>query len=431
MAGSPSNAAQLRRQLRRLQLLIQATEHLNSTLELDRLLKVVLQLCTANLQASRGTMYLIDEERHELWSKVVKGKEFVEIRLPLGTGIAGHVAVSGETVNLKDAWKDKRFFAGFDLRSGFQTKTMLCMPMRNRKGKIIGVLQVINKKRGTFDWEDEQFLEAFSDHAALAVENAYLHKALVEKEAVERELRIAAEIQQGLLPRPLPHVPSYDIDAITVPCQTIGGDTYEVVPLSNGKVLLAVADVSGKGIPAALIVSTLHASLHAYLRMGLDLVPLIRQLNSTVYRNTSPERYITFFAGVLDPVAHVLTYVNAGHNHPYHVSATNRSLTALQAGGVPLGMFESADYESGSVRFAPGDTLTMYSDGVTEAMTSSNDEYGESRLQKSVVASLSLDARELRKHIAQDVQAFVAGHPFSDDLTLLVVKRAAELPGSL
>ena len=251
----------------------------------------------------------------------------------------------------------------------------------------------------------------------------------MEKEAVERELSIAAEIQQGLLPRPLPHVPPYDIDAITVPCHTIGGDSYDVVALNDGKVLLAVADVSGKGIPAALLVSTLHASLHAYLRTGLDLVPLVTQLNTTVFRNTAPERYITFFAGILDPLSHVLTYVNAGHNPPYHVSATNRSLSMLQVGGLPLGMFESSDYEAGSIRFAPGDILTLYSDGVTEAMTSSHDEYGESRLQKSVVASLSLDARELRKHIADDVRAFVADHPFSDDLTLLVVKRGVELPG--
>ena len=141
--SSSSGQARLRRQVRRLQSLIQATGHLNSALELDRLLKVVLQLSTSNLQASRGTMYLVDEPRGQLWSKVVKGKEIVEIRLPIGTGIAGYVAQSGETVNLKDAWKDERFFSGFDLRSGFQTKTMLCTPMKNRKGKTIGVLQVI------------------------------------------------------------------------------------------------------------------------------------------------------------------------------------------------------------------------------------------------------------------------------------------------
>jgi len=425
---SRTTASELRRQIRRLKTLIEATEHLNSTLELDRLLKVVLQLCTANLQASRGTMYLIDEERHELWSKVVKGKEFVEIRLPMGTGIAGHVAQTGETVNLKDAWKDERFFAGFDLRSGFQTKTMLCMPMRNRKGKIVGVLQVINKKRGAFDREDELFLEAFSDHAALAVENAYLHKALVEKETVERELQIAAEIQQGLLPRPLPHVPHYDLDAVTVPCHMIGGDCYDVIPMSDGRVLVTIADVSGKGIPAALLVSTLHASLHAHLRMGLDLVSLVEQLNATVFRSTSPERYITFFAGILDPASHAFTYVNAGHNPPYHVLAANRSLSMLQSGGLPLGMFESSEYETGSVRLAPGDTITLYSDGVTEAMTSSQDEYGESRLQKSVVASLSLNARDLRAHIVDDVRAFVVDHPLSDDLTLLVFKRMVEIP---
>jgi len=373
-------------------------------------------------------MYLVDEPRGELWSKVVKGKELVEIRLPIGTGIAGYVAQSGETVNLKDAWKDERFFSGFDLRSGFQTKTMLCTPMRNRKGKTIGVLQVINKKRGAFDREDELFLEAFSDHAALAVENAFLHKALLEKEMVERELVIAAEIQQGLLPKPLPLLPGYDIDAVTVPCQTIGGDCYDVMPLADGKVLLSVADVSGKGIPAALLVSTLHASLHAYVRSGLELVPLVRQLNTTVFNDTAPERYITFIACLLDPVAHTLTYVNAGHNPPYHVSSVNRSLSMLRTGGVPLGMFDASDYQAGTLRLSPGDILVLYSDGVTEAMTSAGDEYGESRLQKSVVASLSLDARELLKHITDDVRTFVTGHPLSDDLTAVVLKRVAGAP---
>jgi sigma-B regulation protein RsbU (phosphoserine phosphatase) len=354
----------------------------------------------------------------------VKGKELVEIRLPVGTGIAGHVARTGETINLKDAWKDKRFFSGFDLRSGFQTKSMLCVPMKNRRGEIIGVLQVINKKRGIFDKEDEQFLSALSDHAALAVETAYLHKSLLKKESIERELKIAAEIQQGLLPKPIPRVSGYDLDAITVPCHTIGGDSYDVVVMEDGRVLLSVADVSGKGIPAALLVSTLHASWHASVQTGQDLTPLVRQLNKTVFQNTAPDRYITFFVALLDPASHTLTYINAGHNPPYHVMAANRSLTMLQTGGMPLGMFESPDYQTGSLRMLEGDTLTIYSDGVTEAMTSGDDQYGEPRLQKSIVASLSLDARELRTHIVDDVRAFISDHPLSDDLTLLVLKRA-------
>ncbi|MEX0602955.1 MAG: GAF domain-containing protein, partial [Bacteroidota bacterium] len=136
--------------VKRLESLIEASQLLNTTLELDKLLKLILELATGNLNADRGTIYLLDHEKQELWSKVLKGKELVEIRLKIGTGIAGHVAKSGKTVNLKDAWKDKRFFSGFDIRSGFQTKTMLCMPMKNRKGKIIGVFQILNKARGAF-----------------------------------------------------------------------------------------------------------------------------------------------------------------------------------------------------------------------------------------------------------------------------------------
>src|SRR3990172_181309 len=193
----------------------------------------------------------MEEEKKEIWYKVLKGKELVEIRLPLGTGIAGHVAETGKTVNLEDAWKDKRFFSGFDVRTGYVTKTMLCMPMRNREDKIIGVFQMINKKGGVFDLEDEQFLRAFSDHVALAIENAYLLQARVENERVEKEIQIAAEIQKKLLPKELPAIAGYQMDAVAVPCKTIGGDYYDVVPIDDENFVLVVADVSGKGIPAA------------------------------------------------------------------------------------------------------------------------------------------------------------------------------------
>src|SRR3989337_2492685 len=217
----------------RLESLIEASKSLNTTLDLDELLKVILDLALKNLGADRGTIYLLDDEKKELWSKVLKGKELVEIRLPLGMGIAGHVAESGKTVNLEDAWKDKRFFSGFDVRTGYVTTTMLCMPMRNREDKVIGVFQMINKKGGVFDLEDERFLRAFSDHVALAIENAYLLQARVEMERVDKEIQIAAEIQNKLLPEKLPSIEGYEIDALAIPCKTIGGDYYDVVPVED------------------------------------------------------------------------------------------------------------------------------------------------------------------------------------------------------
>jgi sigma-B regulation protein RsbU (phosphoserine phosphatase) len=269
-----------RTHIRRLESLIEASKLLNSTLNIDKLLRIILELTTQNLSADRGTIYLVDESRNELWSRVLKGNEFVEIRLPIGTGISGHVAKTGKTVNLKDAWKDKRFFSGFDIKSGYKTRTMLCMPLWSRKGKIIGVFQVINKLNGVFTKADEHFLAGFSDHVSLAIENAQLHEAIVEKERMEKEIEIAAKIQQALLPKQLPKIPFYDIDAVALPCKAVGGDYYDVIPLEGNRYVMVVADVSGKGVPAAMLVSTLQASLHAYIQLGGELQDLVNQLRT-------------------------------------------------------------------------------------------------------------------------------------------------------
>ncbi len=410
--------------VKRLESLVDASQLLNSTLQLDKLLRVILELALKNLNASRGTIYLIDEEKRELWSKVLKGRDLVEIRLPIGTGIAGTVAKTGKTINLKDAWKDKRFFSGFDIRSGFQTKTMLCMPMKNRKNKIIGVFQIINKSTGAFNQEDELFLEAFSEHASLAIENAYLHRAMVEKEVVEREIKIAATIQQRLLPKELPSVDRYQFEAIALPCKAIGGDYYDVIRIEDGEYVLVIADVSGKGIPAALLVSTLHAALHAYLRASVSLSDLVVKLNESVFRDTPTEQYITFFVSVLNTKRDMFMYVNAGHNPPYIVSAGSKEAIQLNVGGVPLGMFANAEYETGVVELQPGDNVCLFTDGVTEAFSPASEEYGEHRFLRCITGNKDLPLPELKDSILRDVGSFTKSEPQSDDLTLLLFRRS-------
>lgn len=409
--------------IQRLESLIEASKLLNTTLDLDELLRVILNLTTSNLDADRGTIYLIDHERKELWSRVLKGKELVEIRLPLGTGIAGSVAETGQTVNLEDAWKDKRFFSAFDVRTGYVTRTMLCMPMLNREKKIIGVFQIINKHAGVFTKEDEQFLAAFSDHVALAIENAFLLQARVEQERVERELEIAAEIQAKLLPKELPPMKGYQIDAVAIPSKAIGGDYYDIIPLDNDSFVLIVADVSGKGIPASLLVSTLNAALYAYIQTSMSLSDLVQKLNAIVYRNTPLERFITLFISILNTRRHQLMYVNAGHSFPFLLRSSNAEVTKLSAGGLPLGMFDHAEYRSEIVPIDPESVLVLYSDGVTEAMNPRQEEYGDDRFIRCLTKNLDKDARTLRQTTVADIQKFVGTEPQSDDLTLMVVKR--------
>jgi sigma-B regulation protein RsbU (phosphoserine phosphatase) len=412
-------------QIRRLEALINASKILNSTLDLDKLLTIILNLATKNLKAARGTIYLIDAEKQELWSKVLKGKELVEIRLPIGTGISGHVAKTGKTINLKDAWKDKRFFSGFDLRTGFQTRTMLCMPMRDRKGKIIGVFQILNKNVGAFDKDDEYFLEAFSVHAALAIENAMLHQAIVEKERIEKEIEIAGAIQRRLLPKELPTLSAYEIDAMARPSKMVGGDYYDIIKLPGDRYAFIVADVSGKGVPAALLVSTLHASLHAYIEGALNLAELAGKLNLVVYNNTEPERFITVFLGMLDVPQGTFSYVNAGHNFPIIFKPLQKLVIPLTSGGLPLGMFDFAEFQQETVTLEQKDTMVLYTDGVTEAMDKSFKEYGEDRLLRTIERTGDKPASIFKEAIVADVDKFVDGEPQSDDLTVMVLKRVA------
>jgi sigma-B regulation protein RsbU (phosphoserine phosphatase) len=407
----------------RLESLIDASKHLNTTFDLEKLLSIILNLATKNLNAARGTIYLIDEKTKELWSKVLKGEGLVEIRLPIGTGISGTVAETGETINLQDASKDTRFYSGFDKRSGFRTKTMLCMPMKNRQGKIIGVFQIINKKKGVFDREDELFLNAFSEHAALAIENARLHQASLESERVMKELQIAAEIQQRLLPKEIAAISHYDIAAVAQPCATIGGDFYDVIPLGNNRFAFVMADVTGKGIPAALMVSTLHASLRAYIQSNTDLSELTAKLNTLVYQNSPAERFITFFIMILDSETHTVTYVNAGHNYPYLFRPQSGEVIELQASGLPLGMLDNMKYESNQINLGRDDVLALYTDGVTEAMDRRQEQYSEDRLKQTIQKSLVGQAFEIKDHVLQDVRIFIGQEPPSDDLTLLVLKQ--------
>jgi phosphoserine phosphatase RsbU/P len=408
----------------RLESLIDASKHLNTTFDLEKLLSIILHLATKNLNAERGTIYLIDEKTRELWSKVLKGGGgLVEIRLPIGTGISGAVAATGETINLNDASEDSRFYSGFDKRSGFKTKTMLCMPMKNRHDKIIGVFQIINKRKGVFDNEDELFLKAFSEHAALAVENARLYQTSMESERVQKELQIAGEIQQRLLPKEIVPIPHYEVAAVAQPCTSVGGDFYDVITLGNNRYAFVMADVTGKGVPAALMVSTLHASLRAYIQADTDLSELTSKLNNLVYENSPSERFITFFIMILDCEAHSVSYVNAGHNFPYIFRLQSEEIVELQASGLPLGMLDNMKYEEMQITLGRDDVLAMYTDGVTEAMDKSKQQYSEERLKQTIKNGLVSPARTIKDNILEDVRAFIGQEPPSDDLTLLVLKQ--------
>ncbi|MBC7187593.1 MAG: SpoIIE family protein phosphatase [Calditrichaeota bacterium] len=411
--------------MRHLQSLVEASKIINSTLDLSRLLELILSTALENTAATAGTIYLVDEERGEIWSRVLLSDRKMEIRLPLGRGIAGQVAQTGETVNLVDAYEDPRFDAEMDQKSGFRTRSVLCMPMRNNAGKVIGVFQVLNKKRGRFTSEDEEFLDALSVHAAIAVENAKLYQQALEKKRLDSELAVAREIQKRPLPTESPNVPGYEFAATNRPCHEVGGDYFDFLEKHRERVAFAIGDVSGKGIPAALLMATLHGGLHAQVHSRRPLPQRVRNLNRLVFECTAAGTFITFFHGELCPRTGEVAYINCGHNPPVHISRVGE-VTKLEKGGLILGAVEEADYEEGSLVLRPGEMLVLYTDGVTEARGKHREQYEEERLFAVLERCRNQSAQQVLDAVLSDVERFCAGVPQADDITLMVIRRVGQ-----
>src|SRR5271168_451036 len=272
--------AERRGAMEELSSIVEATKRLNSTLDLGELIHIILQIATRQTVAERGTVFLVDHERGEIWSLVGIGLEQQVIRLPLEKGIAGWVAREGKAVRLEDVYLDPRFEPDVDRKLGFRTRQLLCLPIRNEAGAIIGVLQLLNKAESFTD-EDEAFLDALSAHVALALEKAQLHRERVEKEKMERDLALAREIQSGFLPEAPPAFPGIQIAVSHRASQMVGGDYYDFLPVNvDGKdaLLLVVADVEGKGAASALVMANVQATLHALA----DHIETLEKLPATI-----------------------------------------------------------------------------------------------------------------------------------------------------
>jgi sigma-B regulation protein RsbU (phosphoserine phosphatase) len=401
--------------------IVEATKRLNSTLDLAELLNIILQLTTRQTGAERGTVFLIDREREEIWSLVGMGLDQHEIRLPINRGIAGHVAASGDTINLADAYADPRFESEVDLRLGFRTRSLLCLPIRNKDGETIGVLQLLNKKSGPFAHADEGMLRAISDHVALALENAQLHREMIHKQRMERDLALARSIQVGLLPERPPELEGFDIAVSHRPSLEAGGDYYDFIPLAPDTILTVVADVEGKGVGSAMVMANLQATLHALLAHLHSLERLVESLNDMILADTRGQKFMTMFIGLLDQPHRTLHYVNAGHVPPAVVRADG-SVEYLREGGMVVGLFPSVHYDRGHVRLNAGDIVVSCTDGITEAMDKDSEEFGQPRLVDLCVRERAKPAQEIVDIVLKEVDLFSRGGTHEDDRVIMILK---------
>ena len=302
---------------------------------------------------------------------------------------------------------------------------LLAVPISS-DGRPLGLLIVADKENRAggiddFGPADSRILSLFGNQAAIALENARLHRDAVEKEKMEREIESAASIQRAILPTTLPAVSGILLAAGNRPTKQVGGDFYDVYPLPDGRVAFCVADVSGKGIPAALLVSTVHACIHLLMEAGAsDLTVLVARVNRHLARFSATRKFVTLFVAVFDPSDRSLTYVNAGHNPGIWLSDSGVAL--LPSGGVPIGMFESARQVETRVVLAPGDLVVLYSDGITEAADARDEEFGMERLTALLEAGRALPPNVLKDRIFTAVESFTRGVAQYDDQTVLVAR---------
>src|SRR5258708_3112815 len=354
-------------------------------------------------------------------------------RLRDGVGDGGGIRVSrnvleevvmrGKSVLTSDAQHDPRFASGTVVLQG--VRSVLAVPL-GVENKVFGIIYADSPiAEGRFTEDHLKVLTTLASVAAIRVENTRLMEARLQQERLERELQLASEIQQRLQPTAPPQVDGYELQGISFPCYEIGGDYYDFIKRPDGRMVIALGDVSGKGTAAALLMSSLHAAIHAQTGSHDSLVGTISAVNRYLADNIPSNRFVTLFCAELDPVSGSLSFLNAGHNPPLIVHASG-TVEQLAAGGLPLGIKADAEYREGRTQLQPGDVLVIYSDGVTEASSPSGEEFGPTRLYEVVQRNVDASAAGIRDRIESALTKFAQGTRAADDITLSIVKGQAE-----
>jgi sigma-B regulation protein RsbU (phosphoserine phosphatase) len=315
-------------------------------------------------------------------------------------------------------------------------RNVLCVPLRlvryldkaaevtDEREKRIGVLYLDSREKGTLlSSSTKAALETLATEAAVAIENARLYRETMEKARMEQEMRIAAEIQQALLPKMARAGTFFSAAAASIPCRSIGGDFYDYVDLPEGAMGFALGDVAGKGPPAALLSAMMQGIFAAQAASNDSPSQTISRVNLALYRRGIESRFVTLMYGAMRSDGR-LTYCNAGHNPPLIIprSGSGQPVRRLECGGPIVGLFDSATFDEETVTLNAGDWLIVFSDGVSEAMSASGDEYGEGRIVSCVERHKTLEPRQLLEALFADVREFTRGAPQSDDITAMVLR---------
>lgn len=404
-----------------LQKVLDVTRALAAPFDLLAMLGEVTAAARQVLQAERASVWLYEASSEELVLKVAADVQ--DVRIPLGTGLVGACARERRAINVPDCYADPRFDRSVDRRTGFRTRCALTLPLVDHTGGLVGAMQVLNRVDGVFDASDEALAAALAAQCAVALQRVRMMDALLEGERLKQELELARSVQMSTLPATMPQLPGYDAFGLSRPAAETGGDTFDLAEREGG-LLIVLADATGHGIAPALSVTQMHAMLRMALRLGTDLESACLHLNNLLAETMADDRFITAFIGLLDPASHTVRYLSPGQGPIVHFHAATGACTVHRPTGFPLAAMPLARPRPPlMLRLEPGDMLVLLSDGIYEYSNPRGEQFGEERVMEVVAAHRRSRMEPLAAALLAALQAFAAGAPQEDDITVVLVKR--------
>ncbi|MCH8027515.1 MAG: SpoIIE family protein phosphatase [candidate division Zixibacteria bacterium] len=402
-------------------LLFEIGMKLSSTLELDKLLEEILSSLRKVIDYSAGGVFLIEPDKKEIGSIFTIGyaeESAGKLQLKIGQGLIGQVAKTGKPVVVSDVSANKQY-----VNVHAQTKSEIVVPIL-LDGNTIGVLTLESNNLNAYDKNSVELLSAFATQAAISIERTRLHQKIIAAQKIENQLSITREIQRSFLPDSDPVIDGYDIAGKNIPSEQVGGDYYDFIEIMGSQLGVAVGDVSGKGIPAALIMASFRSSLIAEIRNNYSISEICSKVNSLLYESIGSGNFVTAVYGVLDSEKHIFTYANCGHNQPILLKQ-NGTIEHLKEGGQVLGISPGVEYRQGQVELKPGELIVLYTDGVTEVFDEKGREFGEAGLLAALKEHSQKSSAEMLKNIVDNVREYAASEHIFDDLTMVILKRTA------
>ncbi len=413
----------LRRAVEELSILNDLATAIGGTNDPTEIMQIIVKRSLKTVHAEQGVITLIDEEhnRDPLSTFVRSMSSSSEHRaIHPDESILGWIMTYHRPLVVNDPAKDPRFQG---TRWDETVRSIICVPMVARS-KLVGTLTIYNKKdEGGFTEADQRLVSILAAQSAQVLENARLHEEESALQQIQEELRLANQIQSKLLPQDMPLLPGYDLAGTSSPARSVGGDFFDFVPMDENELCFWVGDVAGKGLPAALTMATIQATLRGDTAATHDVARILSRANKYLCSNTTRSTFVTLFLGILDATKHEVSFGNAGHNRPLLIR--NGEAVTLDYGDLVLGFAEDVEFSVQKIELQPEDVLVVYSDGINEAMNMRREQFGEHRLIETLSAIRATSASNMVNAVVEQVQNHAGNAPQADDLTIAVIKRLA------